>query len=53
MVFDRVYILLMIVGKLISGICALALAQLLYKGDQEENAQDEKSSAVLQEKTGA
>lgn len=47
MAFDRAYILPMIVGKLISGICALALAQLLYKGDQEENAQDEKSSAVL------
>ena len=36
MAFDESYVLPMIVGKLISGICALVLASLIYKGDMQE-----------------
>jgi ethanolamine transporter len=36
MAFDRSYILPMIVGKLVSGICAVVLALLIYKGDTNE-----------------
>lgn len=38
MAFDKDYIVPMIIGKLISGICAVALALLLYKGDAQESA---------------
>ena len=34
MAYDERYILPMVVGKLISGIAALVLAFLLYKGDE-------------------
>lgn len=36
MAFDRSYILPMIVGKLVSGICAVLLALLIYKDDTNE-----------------
>ena len=36
MAFDESYVLPMIVGKLISGVCALILASLIYKGDAKE-----------------
>ncbi len=39
MAFDSNYILPMIVGKLISGVCAVILALLLYKGDATEATQ--------------
>ena len=35
MAFDSSYVLPMIVGKLISGVCAVALALLLYKNDKQ------------------
>lgn len=38
MVFDQKYVVPMIVGKLVSGICAIILALLIYKGDVTENA---------------
>ena len=34
MAFDSSYILPMIVGKLISGICAVLIAFMIYKGDK-------------------
>lgn len=37
MAFDSEYITPMIVGKLISGVCAVILALLLYKDDPQEN----------------
>ena len=37
MAFDNTYILPMIIGKLISGVCAVILAFLLYKDDAEPN----------------
>lgn len=38
MAFDNSYVLPMIVGKLISGVCAVLLACLIYKGDTQKNA---------------
>jgi ethanolamine transporter len=39
MAFDGTYVTPMIVGKLISGICAVVLAFVLYKGaDESETA---------------
>lgn len=35
MAFDTDYILPMIVGKLISGICAVLVASIIYKGDKQ------------------
>ncbi len=37
MAFDSSYVAPMIAGKLISGICAILLAFLIYKGDTNEN----------------
>ena len=37
MTFDRSYVLPMIIGKIVSGICAVLLALLLYKGDKAES----------------
>lgn len=34
MAFDESYAIPMIVGKLISGICAITLAAIIYKGDE-------------------
>ena len=34
MAYDESYVVPMIIGKLISGICGVALALLLYKGDK-------------------
>ena len=33
MAFDNRYVVPMIVGKIVSGICAVFLALLIYKGD--------------------
>lgn len=38
MVFDNSYILPMIIGKITSGICAVILALLIYKGDTKEKS---------------
>ena len=38
MAFDSSYILSMIIGKLISGICAVLLASMIYKGDKQKIA---------------
>ena len=38
MAFDKSYVLPMIVAKLVSGICAVVLALLLYKEDKEETS---------------
>ena len=44
MAFDSQYVLPMIVGKLISGICAVILASLLYKAPQKENVSEEEKN---------
>ncbi len=38
MVFDKSYIVPMIIGKITSGICAVILALLIYKGDAQEKS---------------
>ncbi|MBQ1186216.1 MAG: ethanolamine utilization protein EutH [Clostridia bacterium] len=38
MVFDKTYVLPMIIGKIISGVCAVLLALVLYKDQDTENA---------------
>lgn len=38
MVFDKSYIIPMIIGKITSGICAVVLALLIYKGDTKEKS---------------
>jgi ethanolamine transporter EutH len=38
MAFDQSYLLPMIVGKLVSGICAVALAYFIYKEKTPEAA---------------
>ena len=37
MAFDKVYVLPMIIGKIVSGVCAVALALLIYKDDTQTN----------------
>ena len=41
MAFDADYILPMIIGKLISGVCAIALALLIYKDDRKNANREE------------
>ncbi len=38
MAFDSSYVLPMIVGKLLSGICAVLIASMIYKGDKQKTA---------------
>ena len=37
MAFDKVYVLPMIIGKIVSGVCAVVLALLIYKDDTQTN----------------
>ena len=49
MAFDSSYVLPMMIGKIISGICALVLAFFIYKGDKNTQVDKPKNSAPSEE----
>ena len=46
MVYDNSYVLPMIVGKIVSGVCAVALALLIYRGGENGSRRIKKKDAV-------